>query len=78
MTPVVTGVLLGATVVAGKWAKGKAPNIQNGVGVAGVTLILAFMAQANADLASKFAWLILLGTAFVYVPDIVKASGLGK
>jgi hypothetical protein len=78
MNPVVVGVVTGITVVVGKWSKGKAPSIDNAIGVAGISIFLAIIDQANEKLAANFGYLILLTTMIIYLPDIVKATGLGK
>jgi hypothetical protein len=78
MNPVVVGVVTGVTVVAGKWSKGKAPSIDNAIGIAGISIFLAIIDQANEKLAANFGYLILLTTMIIYLPDIVKATGLGK
>lgn len=76
MNPVAAAVLVGALVLGGKWADGKAPSIQNGIGVAGIAISLSIIEQANARLAGAFAWLIVLGVAVVYFPKIAKGTGL--
>lgn len=76
MNPVAAGVITGAMVVVGNWADGKTPTINHAIGVAGLTIGLALMDQANDKLATMFAWLIVLTVSFVYFPKIVKATGL--
>lgn len=78
MNPVGAALITGALIVAGKWADGKAPNINNAIGVAGIALGLALMDQANEKLANAFAWLIVLSVTIVYFPKIVKGTGLTK
>lgn len=78
MNPVAAAVIVGALVVGGKWADGKAPTLQNGVGVAGIAVSLAVIESANERLATSFAWLIILGSAIAYLPKITKATGLSK
>lgn len=78
MNAITAALVTGALVVAGKWADGKAPNIQNGIGVAGIAIGLAMMEQANERLAASFALLIVLGTTIVYFPKIAKGTGLSK
>lgn len=76
MNPVAAGLVTGALVVVGNWAEGKTPTINHAIGVAGVSISLALMDQANEKLATAFAWLIVLTVSFVYFPKIVKAAGL--
>jgi len=76
MNPVVTAVVAGAIIVAGKWAKGKSPTVDNAVGIGGIAIILSLLEQANKRLATAFAWLILLSLTIAYLPDIVKGAGL--
>lgn len=78
MNAVGAALVVGALVVGGKWADGKAPTLQNGVGVAGIAVGLALIEQADAGLASAFAWLIILGSAIVFFPKIVQGTGLAK
>jgi hypothetical protein len=76
MNPVAAAVITGTIIVTGKWANGKAPNIQNAIGVAGIAVGLALLDQANERLADMFAWLIVLSVAIVYIPKITKGAGL--
>lgn len=76
MNPVAAALITGALVVGGKWSQGKAPNIQNGIGVAGIAVSLSLIEQANERLASAFAWLIIIGVAVVHLPNIIKGTGL--
>lgn len=78
LNPVSVAVISGALVVFGKWAQNKTPNIDNAVGIAGIALGLATIEQMNEKLASAFSVLILTTIAMVYLPIIVKATGLGK
>ncbi len=71
-------MIVGALVVGGKWADGKAPTMQNGIGIAGIAVALAIIEQANVKLSTAFAWLILLSTTIVYFPKIAKGTGLTK
>lgn len=78
LDPVETAVITGALVVGGKWARGKSPNIDNAVGIAGVAICLAILETMNKQFASAFAALILVTVSFVHLPAIVKAAGFGK
>lgn len=78
MNPLSAALLTGVIVVAGKWADGKTPNVDNAIGVAGIAIGLALMEQANEKLATSFAWLIVLSVTIVYFPRIVKGAGLTK
>lgn len=78
MNAVSAALIAGALIVAGKYANGKTPNLENGIGVAGIAVGLALLEQANKKLASSFGWLIVLSVAIVYIPRIVKATGLAK
>lgn len=78
MNPLSAALITGALVIAGKWSEGKAPNIDNGIGIAGIAIGLALMEQANERLATAFAWLIVLSVTIVYFPKIVKGAGLAK
>jgi hypothetical protein len=76
MNPVAAGVITGVLVVGGKWADGKAPNMQNAIGVAGIAVGLAVIDQASEQMATAFAWLIVLSVFIVYFPKIVRGTGL--
>jgi hypothetical protein len=75
---VTAALIVGALMVGGKWAKGEAPTVENGIGVAGIAVSLAIIEQANEKLATAFAWLIVLSMAIVYFPSIAKGTGLAK
>jgi len=78
MNPLSAALITGAIVIVGKWSDGKAPNVDNGIGIAGIAVGLALLSQANEKLATSFAWLIVLSVTIVYVPKIVKGTGLAK
>lgn len=78
LNPITVAVTVGALVIAGKWARGQSPNIDNAVGVAGVALGLAVLEQMNTKLAAAFGGLILVSVAAVHLPTIVKAAGFGS
>lgn len=78
MNPVAAAIVTGVMIVAGKWAEGKAPNLDNAIGVAGIAVGLALLDQANERLSTMFAWLIVLSVTIVYFPKIAKGTGLAK
>lgn len=78
MRPVPAAVVAGALIVAGKWSDGNEPTIDNAIGVAGIALGLALLEQANPQLASGFAVLIVLSVAFIYLPVLAKNTGLAR
>lgn len=78
MTPVSTALAAGVLIVLGKWARGKGPTVENGIGIAGIAIMLALIEQANAKLAAAFGALILVSLSVVHMPTIVKAAGFGK
>lgn len=73
MKAVPAAVVAGAIVIAGKWAVGKEPTVENGVGIAGIAVGLALLEQANPKVASAFAWLIVLSVALIHLPKIADA-----
>lgn len=75
MNPVATGIVAGALIVGGKWARDQSPSIQNAIGIAGIALGLALLEQMSVKLARAFAVLILISLAFVHLPTIVKSLG---
>lgn len=78
MNAIAAALLTGAIVIAGKYSEGKAPNMDNAIGVAGIAVALSLMEQASPKLATSFAWLIVLSVTIVYFPKIVKGAGLAK
>lgn len=76
MNPVSVALTVGVLVILGKWARGKEPNIDNAVGVAGVAIGLAALEQINDQLAKGFGVLILVSVATVHLPKIAQSAGL--
>lgn len=78
MNPVATGIVAGALILGGQWARKKGPSIDNAVGIAGIAVILAVMEQVNVKLAHGFSVLILVSLTVVHLPAIVKSLGYGE
>lgn len=78
MNPIATGIVAGALIVGGQWARNKAPTVDNAIGIAGIALSLALLEQINLKLAHGFSVLILVSLAVVHLPTIVKALGYGE
>ena len=76
MNPVSVALTVGVLVILGKWSRGKEPNIDNAIGVAGVAIGLAALEQINEPLARGFGVLILVSVATIHVPKIAQAAGL--
>lgn len=76
MNPVSVALTVGVLVILGKWSRGKEPNIDNAIGVAGVAIGLAALEQVNETLAKGFGVLILVSVATIHVPKIAQAAGL--
>lgn len=76
MNPVSVALTVGVLVVLGKWARGKEPNIDNAIGVAGVAIGLAALEQIDETLAKSFGILILVSVATIHVPKIAQSAGL--
>lgn len=76
MNPVSVALTVGVMVILGKWARGKEPNIDNAVGVAGVAIGLAALEQINDQLAKGFGVLILVSVATIHLPKIAQSAGL--
>lgn len=73
-----TVVLTGVVVTAGRWSQGKGLTMRIVVGGTFLAIALAAMAEANADLASKFGLLVLAVAVLTYGVDIAKKTGLTK
>ncbi len=74
-----TSVVLSAVVVAaGRWSQGQSVTIKIVVGGAVLAVMLAGLESANADLASKFALLVLVTSLLVYLVPIVRKLGYAK
>lgn len=71
-------VLTGAIVVAGYWANGRKLTIRLAIGGAVLMFGLAALNEADPNLASKFAVLIVVAALFMYGPGIAKKTGLTK
>lgn len=78
MNPVATAMVSGGLIVTGKWARGQAPTVQNGIGIAGIALGLALLEQFNVGLSRSFGALIVISLAVVHLPTIVKELGFQK
>lgn len=76
MNPVSVALTVGVLVILGKWSRGKEPNIDNAIGIAGVAIGLAALEQINESLAKGFGVLILVSVATIHVPKIANAAGL--
>lgn len=76
MNPVSVALTVGVLVILGKWSRGKEPNIDNAIGVAGVAIGLAALEQVNETLAKGFGVLILVSVATIHLPKIANAAGL--
>lgn len=71
-------LLTGVIVTAGTFAADQSVSGRTIVGGAFLGIGLLTLAEVNYDLASKFAFLILLTAAFNYVPSIAYSLGLIK
>jgi predicted tellurium resistance membrane protein TerC len=63
-------------VVVGTWVQDKPLNVRIVVGGMFVAVFLSLMSQGNPKFASRFATLILVAAAFMYVPAIAYKMGL--
>ena len=62
----------------GRWLNDQPISIRMVVGVGGIALFLALIAEADVKLAQQMGLLILIGAVFLYGPPLVKALGLTK
>lgn len=76
ISPAGSLALTGVTVTAGRWAEGKTLSARPVVGLGFAAVVIAVMWEADSELASKFALLILLASVFVYFPAISRKLGL--
>lgn len=76
MNPATASVVTGVTVLVGEWAKDEPVSIRVVVGGMVLAVGLSVIAESAPDVASKFATLIVLVTAFRYGPAIAYKSGL--
>lgn len=65
-----------AIVTVGTWAQEKPISVKIVVGGVFLALGLSLMDQASPKLASRFALLILVVAAFMYIPAIAYKAGL--
>lgn len=78
MSTTTSVVATGVIVVAGRIAQEKPIDIKIAVGAAAFALSLSLIGNANEQLASRFAALVLVGAALIYVPAIASKTGLGS
>jgi uncharacterized protein involved in response to NO len=78
ISPVGSLALTGVVVTTGRWSKGQPLAARPVIGLAFAAVVIALLSEADAGFASQFAFLILVGSLFVYGPDIVKKVGLTK
>lgn len=71
-------LLTGAIVVAGKWSDDKPLDVKLAIGILGLAIGLAIMNETNAELAGKFATLVVVAAVFMYGPPVAKKAGLIK
>ena len=75
MSPTNSAVLTAGLTITGRWAQGKGPTFKLAIGAFVYTIILSLIWDANQELASQMALLVLISAAFLYVPPIVKKLG---
>lgn len=73
-----TIVLTGTVVTVGRWAEGKTIDIRLVVGGTILAVGLAALSAINANLASSFGVLILVGALLRYTIPIVSKTGIAK
>jgi uncharacterized protein involved in response to NO len=78
ISPIGSLALTGVVVTTGRWSKGQSLAARPVIGLAFAAVVLAMLSEADAEFAAQFAFLILVGTLFVYGPAIVKKVGLTK
>lgn len=71
-------IATGVVVTAGHWSADKKLTVQTVAGFGVLAMCLAVMGQSDADLAGKFALLVLLASFYKYGPAIAKAMGYTK
>lgn len=69
-------VLTGVIVTAGKWAQDEPLSMRIVVGGTALAVSLAAMNEGAPELASKFATLVVVIAAFMYLPAIAYRAGL--
>lgn len=77
MSPVSSAVLTGGIVAAANVVDKKGLSFRQVAGVGIYAIMLAGINEWSPEIAGKFALLVLLGAAFMYVPTIVTATGFG-
>lgn len=68
-------VATGLVVAGGHWAVSKQVPIRVYVGLGGYAAGLALLSEADANIASKFAFMVLFLACVYYLPAIVKWAG---
>jgi hypothetical protein len=75
MSPTNSAVLTAGVTITGRWAQGKGPTFKLAIGAFVYAIMLSLVWDANEQLASQLALLVLISAAFLYVPAIVKKLG---
>lgn len=78
MTTTTSVVATATLVVAGRLAQSKPVDVKIAVGAGALAVSLSVLNSASSELASRFALLILVIAAYLYVPSIAKKTGLIK
>jgi hypothetical protein len=78
MKPQTTVILTTGVVVAGHWADGEVLSFPIIIGGLFLATIIATLGESQPELASGFAYLILVGAVITYVGKILKNVGLSK
>lgn len=73
MKPVAASIIAGALTVAGTYARGKTPNMDTAVGVAGMAIGLGLIDSMSPDLAQKFGWLVIVAVALYHAKPLFEA-----
>jgi hypothetical protein len=75
MSPTNSAVLTAGITIVGRWSQDKGPTFKLAIGAFVYAIILALIWDANEELASQMALLVLITAAFLYLPSIVKKLG---
>lgn len=78
MNLVTPAIATGVIVYAGRVAQGKKIDLKIAVGAGAFAIGLSMLSQADDQLATRFALLVLFGACLIYIPDIAKKTGLVK
>lgn len=76
MNTTTSALLTVGLVAGGKWANDKPLDFRLIIGTTGMVLGLAILSETAPEIAEKLGALVLITACFLYLPAIVKKTGI--